>query len=135
MNCSLCGASESSQYIMFDCPVARYGWQVIKCALNLNNIPSNIGDLLGVWLQNFKSDKKELLVLGCGAFLWTLWKTRNAATFDDKFLYDPTEIIVNMCSWLDKWKILQKKNRSKMVEQGSVLLQKVASEAFRRSQG
>jgi hypothetical protein len=75
------------------------------------------------------------VLLGCCAFMWTLWKTRNDATFRDKKPTGPTGIIYNLCSWLDKWSIFQTETQKEKVAQGSSLRRKIASEAFTRANG
>ena len=78
-----------------------------------------------------------LIMLGCGAALWVLWRIRNEACFRHKKISDPTEIIYQICAWIDKWLILQKEKQKEMVVQGSKSksLRRVAKEAFGRTLG
>lgn len=49
--------------------VARYVWMVIQVSLDITFIPSNIEDLFGVWMRNFKKNV-NLILFGCGVVLF-----------------------------------------------------------------
>lgn len=87
-----------------------------------------------MWLRNFKKDTK-LILFGCGAVLWSIWRARNDWCFDNKTFYDPSNVIFMCCSWLDSWAIRQTKKEKRKVEQGSRLIRKMASEVMRRAFG
>jgi hypothetical protein len=46
--------------------MARYVWRLIQVSLNITCIPSNIDDLFGVWMHNFKKNT-NMILFGCGA--------------------------------------------------------------------
>jgi hypothetical protein len=134
-SCPFCGVSETSQHLFFDCPLARYVWRVVQCALGLDNYPDSVSMMFGAWGNNFQGDQKAVIFLGCAAFLWSIWNIRNKACFHGKLPHDPIECIFSLCHWIDQWKVLQKKKVQEVAEQGSLLLRRVASEAFNRACG
>jgi hypothetical protein len=128
--CCFCGYDESTDHLFFHCPIARYVWRVIQVALNLAVIPKSISDLRAGWLSNPKDKISNLLLFGCGAMFWAIWRTRNDWCFSDKTLLDPSNVFFLCCFWLDSWAIRQKEKEKRMVVQGSKLIRKIASEAF-----
>jgi hypothetical protein len=43
---------------MFDCPVAKYVWQVVCCSLDIKHSPRSIEDLKGPWLLSSRTNKE-----------------------------------------------------------------------------
>jgi hypothetical protein len=107
---------------------------VIQIALNLDFIPKSIGELCDRWLNKSKDRISNLMIFGCGAVFWAIWRTRNHWLFGDKILLDPAIIIFLCCFWLDSWAIRQREKEKEMV-QGSRLIRKIASEVVCRSFG
>jgi hypothetical protein len=86
-------------------------------------------------MKNPKDRISNLLIFGCGAMFWAIWRTRNDWFFGEKILIDPANIIFLCCFWLDSWAIRQKEKEKKMVVQGSQLIRKIISEAMSRAFG
>jgi hypothetical protein len=135
LECCFCGVDESIDNLFFHCPIARYMWRVIQVALNLVVIPKSISNLCDNWLSKPKDKIANLILFGCGAMFWAIWRTRNDWCFGNKTILDPSNIIFLSCFWLDSWAIQQRKREQKMVVQGSKLIRKIASEAFGRAFG
>ena len=74
-------------------------------------------------------------MFGCGAVLWSIWRTRNDKVFNGKMLADPSNAVFLCCFWLDTWAILQKKNEKRIVELGSLRIRKTANDVFCRAFG
>jgi hypothetical protein len=129
-----CGGLESIEHLFFKCSIARFVWRVIQIALNLDFIPKSIGELCDRWLNKSKDRISNLMIFGCGAVFWAIWRTRNHWLFGDKILLDPAIIIFLCCFWLDSWAIRQREKEKEMV-QGSRLIRKIASEVVCRSFG
>jgi hypothetical protein len=70
------GTAESIDHLFFKCPVARYVWRVVQVSLGISFIPSNIDDIFGVWMHNFKRNA-NLILYGCWAVMWAIWRARN----------------------------------------------------------
>jgi hypothetical protein len=103
--CYFCGGLESIEHLFFKCSIARFVWRVIQIALNLDFIPKSIGELCDRWLNKSKDRISNLMIFGCGAVFWAIWRTRNDWFFGDKILLDPANIIFLCCFWLDSWAI------------------------------
>ena len=121
LNCCFCGVDESIDHLFFQCPIAQYMWRVIQVALNLRMIPKNIKNLYDNWLCKPKDKMAHLVLFGCGALFWAIWRTRNDWCFGNNHLLDPSNIIFLCCFWLDSWVIRQKKKEQRMVVLGSKL--------------
>jgi hypothetical protein len=135
LNCCFCGVDESIDHLFFQCPIAKYMWRVIQVALNLRLIPKSIKNLYDNWLCKPKDKMAHLVLFGCGALFWAIWRTRNNWCFGKSHLLDPSNIIFLCCFWLDSWATRQKKKEQRMVVLGSKLIRKTTSEAFGRALG
>jgi hypothetical protein len=135
LECCFCGVDESIDHLFFHCPIAKYMWRVIQVALNLRLILSSISNLYDNWLCKPKDKIANLVLFGCGALFWAIWRTRNDWCFGNKNLLDPSNIIFLCCFWLDSWATHQKKKEQKMVVLESKLIRKTTSEAFGRAFG
>jgi hypothetical protein len=47
---------------------------------NYQNL-SNLDDLFGRWLVGLNKNLRNLLIIGAGAILWSIWKFRNGICF------------------------------------------------------
>jgi hypothetical protein len=111
--CFFCGGDESIDHLFFHCPIARYVWRVIQVALNLVEIPRSISNLCDSWLSKPKDKISNLLLFGCGAVFWAIWRTRNDWCFGNKIMLDPSNVIFLCCFWLDSWAIRQRERGNK----------------------
>lgn len=64
----------------------------------LNSIPNDVDLLFGDWLHSFDKDSINLVILGFGAVLCAIWKTRDDACFHFKMIQHPTNIVFLCCS-------------------------------------
>jgi hypothetical protein len=133
--CCFCGGLKSIDHLFFKCSIARFVWRVVQIVLNLDFIPKNIEEICDRWMNNPKDRISNLLIFGCGAMFWAIWRTRNDWFFGEKILLDPANIIFLCCFWLDSWAIRQKEKEKKIVVQGSQLIRKIAREAMSRAFG
>jgi hypothetical protein len=39
---------------------------------------------ISTWLKKFGGEKREFVIVGIAAVIWSIWKTRNLACFDKK---------------------------------------------------
>lgn len=135
LNCVFCGLPESIDHLFFQCSVARFIWRIIQTALNLNSIPSDVENLFGPWMNSFSITEKNLVLFGCGAVIWAIWRSRNNCCFNVTLIDDPTNVIFSCCFWIDAWTIRQKEKEKKLVEQGNLRIRKTTSEIFRKAHG
>ena len=77
--CALCNTSleETSHHLFFQCPFSKECWDSIDIHWELSLPPL---DMLITARRDFGSSIfREILITAC----WVLWKTRNAAIFDN----------------------------------------------------
>jgi mannosylglycoprotein endo-beta-mannosidase len=133
--CEFCGGNEDMNHLFFECPMAKYNWNVASCALGIGTKPVNFYDLCQNWLQKFTGRDRIVVMVGTAALLWNLWKTRNASCFQQKFHNNPTEVIFSMCRLMDDWNFLQKEKVQELVRRVSERVRRIASEMFCRRHG
>jgi hypothetical protein len=132
LQCMFCGKNETTDHLFFQCPLARYMWNVVSCALGVSCTFMNVKNCLLVWLKQFKGDKKKIIIVGVSAVLWSLWKARNMACFQKVWPSDPSVVLFRACYWIDFWSNLQVKEDVKLeLQRGAKLLEQVASEVFK----
>jgi hypothetical protein len=135
LDCVFCGLPESINHLFFQCSVARYVWRIIQTTLDLNSSPQTVENLFGPWIDSFDRKERNLVLFGCGAVIWAIWRSRNDCCFSDKLIFDPTNVIYLCCFWLDAWAIRQKEKERKLVEQGNLRIRKTTSEVFKGAHG
>lgn len=60
--------------------------------------------------------------MGLAAVCWALWLARNRATFENKLIKTPFEIIFSMCSFLLYWAGLQQEGDAGELRSGAELV-------------
>jgi hypothetical protein len=80
-------------------------------------------------------EKRNLVLFGCGAVIWAIWRSRNDCCFGDNLISDPTNVIYLCYFWLDAWAIRLKERERKLVEQGNLRIRKTISEVFKGAHG
>ena len=68
----------------------------------------------------------NLHVVGIAAFCWAIWKTRNRACFEKRFISSPVELICYMCAFLCYWAGLQSGDAREVLTEGASRIQAVA---------
>lgn len=119
----------------FECPTACYIWRVVQNALYINHVPMNTEELFGSWINSFDKRDKHLVIVGCCAIMWAIWRIRNDFCFNNKIIVDPIDIVFLCCFLLDSWSILQTKTERKKLVAGSLRIKKLASEVFSQDLG
>jgi hypothetical protein len=109
LNYVFCGLSESIDHLLFQCSVARFMWRIIQTALDLTSVPYNVENIFGPWINSFSKNERNLVLFGCGAVIWAIWRSRNDCCFSDKLISDPTNVIFLCCFWIDVWASVRKK--------------------------
>lgn len=103
-----CGLFESTNHLFFDSSVACFIWRIVQSALLLHSTPKNADHLFCSWLGRFGKFNRNLITIGCGAILSSIWKVKVDACFNNKVILDPTDVIFLCCYLLDSWALLQK---------------------------
>lgn len=50
-------------------------------------------DKISDWIYSFPYIHRKILFIGVAALCWTIWKTRNEASFQSKFPKDPANVV------------------------------------------
>jgi hypothetical protein len=79
----------------------------VQIAFKLRSTPTNISHLFEMWIFSFSKGIRNLVMVGCGAILWAIWKSRNRACLDKKMFLDPSEVTYICCFCLNHWAALQ----------------------------
>lgn len=103
--------------------------------LNFLTLPNNSNETFGEWLCGFQKNERNLITIGCGAILWTLWRIRNDCCFNSKNHVNASNVFLMCCFWLDSLTILQKNSTKRKLEEGSSLIRRIAKEIFKRDFG
>lgn len=101
--CQLCGELETTNHILFRCPVAIFVWCMCRDVLGWDQIPLNFDDFF--LLANLRAVLKQMniKIALLAAVCWTLWITRNNMVFRDKLIYSPLMLPFQINSFLLQW--------------------------------
>lgn len=105
--CPFCGRNESIDHLFLQCSMAKMLLNILKFAFSLFDIPDSLNDLMNVWMEKFRKDEKQLMMVGVSALFWKIWRLRNSAIFDQKRVTDPSVPVNMIANWLNDWSILQ----------------------------
>ena len=134
--CHFCGGLETVDHLFISCSAARLIWSVLRCAFNLNTIPDSMEGLFGTWLNSFNAGKKNMVLVGVAAVLWSIWNARNEICFDNKKIHDPMVLVHRVIHWINLWSMLQiKQGNREAMTWGAKLLERVVNEVFHASRG
>jgi hypothetical protein len=104
----MCGQVESTEHIFVDCVLAKYGWSVLRDALEWPNTPNNLEELNCKLVEG--SDRENanfVFVFGCLA--WSLWLLRNDLIFNNFVATSPDVCVFRTISFMWRWRILSRK--------------------------
>ena len=107
-------------------PIAVYMWRTISTALGATSRPTCFTQYFW-WIASLLPVGTNVHILGIAVFCWGVWKTRNRACFEKKYISSPLELICYMCAFLRYWAALQKENMKQVVEEGARCIQDFAT--------
>ena len=125
VSCRFCPANETISHLFFDCPAAVYMWSVIGASLGAHTRPVCFTHFFS-WIAKFFPFGSNLHIVGIAAFCWAIWKTRNRACFEKRFISSPVELICYMCAFLRYWAGMQTEATRAVVEDGAAKIQQTA---------
>ena len=70
--CKFCGLEETIQHLFFDCRMAKFLWNSLLIAFNVQP-PRNTAHLFGPWMRSFTPGLRDQVIVGIGAMCWVLW--------------------------------------------------------------
>jgi hypothetical protein len=59
VNCLFCGKNESINHLFFECPLARYIWNIVSCATGIYCQFQSANQYFNVWLKSFLLNKRN----------------------------------------------------------------------------
>jgi hypothetical protein len=104
-NYLLCSNIESTNHILFDCPMATFAWCMCRDVLSWNTVPSNFEEFFLLINHNSNKNMRALTAL-LAAICWVLWTTRNNMIFRSQLVYSPLMLPFRITSYLLQWKVL-----------------------------
>jgi hypothetical protein len=108
IECAVCNTTETTDHILFQCPIAVFLWAFLRDSLNWPKSPTSCVEFLVEIVDNCKGINKKInLFISAGA-LWTIWKTRNDLVFNKKVLASPATIIFKTVMLVKSWRPLLK---------------------------
>lgn len=121
--CQLCGAPETSDHLLFLCPIASFMWHILKEAFGWHRVPSCFGDFRELCLLRGGPCRHKWWSL-LAAVDWSLWLTRNDLV--------PLQVAFRMLGFLTGWKALLHEQRKeptlKLIAQVLAVLQRCVDE-------
>uniref|UniRef100_A0A8I6Y990 Uncharacterized protein n=1 Tax=Hordeum vulgare subsp. vulgare TaxID=112509 RepID=A0A8I6Y990_HORVV len=73
----------------------------------------------------------KIYTVGLAAVCWSIWLTRNRATFEKKLIKTPFEIAFTTSAFMDYWVGMQKPEMADNIKKGAQLLKKSAAQMLR----
>ena len=126
-----CGKNETISHLFFECPLARYIWNVVSCTLGINCQFSSVEEVVSRWLKRHFKKKRSLLAVVVTAVFWGIWKVRNSACFQGVWPDEPCVVVFKICYWIQWWALLQATQGVKdRLIYFAKLLERVATEVF-----
>jgi hypothetical protein len=98
---------ESIQHLFFDCPYARFVWQVIQVSFNITP-PINIHHMFTWWMQGVEKKLRYKILVGSCTLCWALWLSRNDVIFDKVRVSNPMQVIFCVMYRIRLWTSLQR---------------------------
>ena len=96
----------------------------------------SVEDCLGRWSLSFPLVDRKLVMVGVFALMRAIWLCRNGIVFNRDTSITPIKIIKLVNSWIGDWAQLQTKEaKGKVLRVGARVVEQVASEVYKASQG
>lgn len=87
--------------------------------------------MFNVWLKGMGSVKKKTFFVGVAATVWSIWKARNLACFQNKWPNEPSDVLFKVSYFINEWSVLQGNKDARLgLQQCTKLLEQVANEIF-----
>lgn len=103
---------QTTNHILFKCPLAVFGWCVIRDALNLVSLPNNLWECMSL-LKDRKKFKPWISLIG--GVCWAIWIIRNDWVFENILVKSPLYVVYKSLSFIQKWHILLKEEDQELL--------------------
>jgi len=125
--CYFCDHDETINHLFFTCSIAKVVWGVIAKLLGANNIPTSL-EQCWEWCEHWLPAGGKFHLWGISALCWAIWKARNRACFERKFIKNPIEILCHAGALMQYWAGLYTEVERKMLINGVNTMLKVATD-------
>jgi hypothetical protein len=112
----VCDTPETTDHIIFQCPIAIFLWAFLRDGLNWAVSPTSCDSMFRDVIRRHRGDQMKLMLFICAGAMWTIWKTRNDLVFNKKTLPAPATIIYKLVTLLKTWSPLLKPKIAPMAE-------------------
>lgn len=91
--CFVCDKQESTDHILFQCPLAVFLWSFLWECLGWPVFPTSCSFLFLEILENCRGKKQKITLFLCAGALWSIWKSRNEVVFNKKVFSSPVALV------------------------------------------
>lgn len=89
--CFVCDRHESTDRILFQCPMTVFLWSFLRDCLGWPMSPTSCSSLFFEIVEGCRGKQKVTLFLYAGA-LWSIWKTHNNVVFNKKVMTSQVQV-------------------------------------------
>ena len=127
--CFVCDKHETTDHILFQCPIAVFLWSFTRDCLGWSMSPTSCSTLFLEIVERCRGKKQMVTLFLCAGALWSMWKSRNDVVFNKKVMTTPVALIYKTLMLSKTWRPLLKPKMKPMVEDMINLISANASTA------
>ena len=118
---------------MFNCPMARYCWCLLRDCFSVESIPRSRDEFIELFLRAPSNHNNSTVWFWFAALSWALWLTRNDRVFKFKVLMNPSSPLYRALSSMQQWRPLMVAKRLQAADEVTVKIARVLQEANKAS--
>jgi hypothetical protein len=106
--CFSCDKLETSDHILFQCPIAVFLWSFLRESVSWPLSATSCSSLFLEIVNKYRGKKQQVTLFLCAGALWTIWKVRNDVVFNKKTVTSPIAIVYKTLMLVKTWRPLLK---------------------------